>query len=835
MKKGESGDLYGDRDMRKPVAGSGKEGKVKVEEAEEKKRLLIVDDPQDWLPGAMIRVQWEDKRREEAGERPRVPRLGKDGAGRERSGRRPALRKEETEDSAQAGGGKEIPLTDWKLIATECALSGLKFCAPIGAFPVRVAPGGGGGGPVEWVPLDPKTVQQLLKAVQEQGLRHPVTQTLLDAAHAGGLVLWDCRTLARLVLLPTMVLMWKEAWTSRLQQALMAAQADPQNPLGQSTLPRLRGNDAAMATPQQQAAGLRPQEILAATEASRKAFDDIGPLVQQADPWTTVKQGVGEPFDKFCDRLQAAVELASLPDAAKGAVMLECIKQQGNELTKEILRTAPKGASLGQTIKYVLEHRDKTTALQIAAAVMAMPEVRARGGPKGGLCFGCGQMGHLRAQCMNKGSYACPTGGMGSLTCWACGKPGHRAKTADRRRRTDEKRRVKPQEERVTRKPEKMAGGATQVALLVAILGLGLQGVKGEPMLAKWGSNNLWLTWANRTGNKQFCLTLAGAGQPFKTCLIGVPLNLTVDLPKLREHCTNTSNISNCLNMLNASLPWDPQELDLLGSVAPINYTAVACVHFGNNQQGINVYRNLNWTGWTNVSSSTLGFDYTAKSYCNGSLGAETKGGGLTHWVNEMARALPDGMFLICGDRAWPGIPRCAVGGPCYLGSLTIFAPNLTAVITMANQTSRRCRSLMSLGPECDDKVEIWGVVSRIGASIIPQIGTAHALASLGKLACWAVKQSNVTTKVLYEMAQDMDSLRHAILQNRAAIDFLLLAQGHGCKDVEGMCCFNLTEHSRSIHSELEWLKEHTQKITVMTNLLDSWFGNWLGLGPWAR
>ncbi|XP_064356210.1 uncharacterized protein LOC135324258 [Dromaius novaehollandiae] len=388
-----------------------------------------------------------------------------------------------------------------------------------------------------------------------------------------------------------------------------------------------------------------------------------------------------------------------------------------------------------------------------------------------------------------------------------------------------------------------MAGGATQVALLVAMqvallvvmLGLGLQGVKGEPTLAKWGSNNLWLTWANRTGNKQFCLTLVGAGQPFKKCLIGVPLNLTVDLPKLREHCTNTSNISNCLNTLNASLPWDPQELDLLGSVAPINYTGAACVHFGNNQQGINVYRNLNWTGWTNVSSSTPGFDYTAKSYCNGSLGAETKGRGPTHWVNETARALPDGMFLICRDRAWPGIPRRAVGGPCYLGSLTIFAPNLTAVITMANQTSRRRRSLTSLGPECDDKVEIWGAASRIGASIIPQIGTAHALASLGKLACWAVKQSNVTTKVLYEMAQDMDSLRHAVLQNRAAIDFLLLAQGHGCKDVEGMCCFNLTEHSRSIHSELEWLKEHTQKIIVMTNPLDSWFGNWLGLGPWAR
>ncbi|KFO98838.1 hypothetical protein N300_13655, partial [Calypte anna] len=41
-----------------------------------------------------------------------------------------------------------------------------------------------------------------------------------------------------------------------------------------------------------------------------------------------------------------------------------------------------------------------------------------------------------------------------------------------------------------------------------------------------------------------------------------------------------------------------------------------------------------------------------------------------------------------------------------------------------------------------------------------------------------------------------------------AAIDFLLLAHGHGCEDFNGMCCMNLSEHSQSIHAAIQSLKE---------------------------
>ncbi|KGL77123.1 hypothetical protein N309_10943, partial [Tinamus guttatus] len=41
-----------------------------------------------------------------------------------------------------------------------------------------------------------------------------------------------------------------------------------------------------------------------------------------------------------------------------------------------------------------------------------------------------------------------------------------------------------------------------------------------------------------------------------------------------------------------------------------------------------------------------------------------------------------------------------------------------------------------------------------------------------------------------------------------AAIDFLLLAHGHGGKDLDGMCCTNLSDHSVSIHRSIQELKE---------------------------
>ncbi|KFP05758.1 hypothetical protein N300_05524, partial [Calypte anna] len=56
-----------------------------------------------------------------------------------------------------------------------------------------------------------------------------------------------------------------------------------------------------------------------------------------------------------------------------------------------------------------------------------------------------------------------------------------------------------------------------------------------------------------------------------------------------------------------------------------------------------------------------------------------------------------------------------------------------------------------------------------------------------------------------------------------AATDFLLLAQGHGCDDFEGMCCLDFSDHSTSIHKEIQDLKAHTSKIQQQVSPWDGW------------
>nr|QKK36224.1 envelope protein [Avian leukosis virus] len=468
-----------------------------------------------------------------------------------------------------------------------------------------------------------------------------------------------------------------------------------------------------------------------------------------------------------------------------------------------------------------------------------------------------------------------------------------------------------------------------QMILVCVVIISVVPGVGGVHLLQQPG--NVWVTWANKTGQTDFCLSLQSATSPFRTCLIGIP---QYPLSAFEGYVTNVTACQNntdlasktaCLiQTLNTTLPWDPQELDILGSQMIKNRTTRTCVTFGSvcykENSGSTVCHNFdgnfNGTGgaeaelrdfiekwksdahlirpyvnqsWTMVSPiNTESFSITSRycgftsnetryfgrnlsDWCN-SKGGEWSAGysngtkcsnnttgcggnctaewnyyayGFTFgtqsevlWNNGTAKALPPGIFLICGDRAWQGIPSNALGGPCYLGQLTMLSPNFTTWMTYGPNITghhRSRRSVSHLSSDCSDEVQLWGATARIFASFFaPGVAAAQALREIERLACWSVKQANLTSLVLNAMLEDTSSIRHAVLQNRAAIDFLLLAQGHGCQDVEGMCCFNLSDHSESIHKALQAMKEHTEKIRVEDDPIGDWFTRTFGsIGGW--
>ncbi|XP_077027523.1 uncharacterized protein LOC143691993 [Agelaius phoeniceus] len=162
--------------------------------------------------------------------------------------------------------------------------------------------------------------------------------------------------------------------------------------------------------------------------------------------------------------------------------------------------------------------------------------------------------------------------------------------------------------------------------------------------------------------------------------------------------------------------------------------------------------------------------------------------------------SLPRGIFLICRDRAWAGIPSRLIRGPCTLGQLTLFMPNITQInnwkaknVTLNSAHSKR--DLKDLDPECDSEIIHWSKPKGVAIIVfLPWVSPAKALGELAHLECWVAKQANLTSATLSDLVSDEEITRKATLQNRAAIDFLLLLHNHQCEEFEGFCCLDLCQ-----------------------------------------
>ncbi|RMC03717.1 hypothetical protein DUI87_19709 [Hirundo rustica rustica] len=215
----------------------------------------------------------------------------------------------------------------------------------------------------------------------------------------------------------------------------------------------------------------------------------------------------------------------------------------------------------------------------------------------------------------------------------------------------------------------------------------------------------------------------------------------------------------------------DLQELEILGSL-----TMSICYFFhfrGENGPHLNVtpyhpvYSNM--TSWCNQTKLLIYDEPQADRF------------------NKLPIQFPKGIWIICGDRAWQGIPSKIDGGPCAMGQLTIIAPSVKKVV---KKKSRRIRSSWGHQYEsnCDSDFHPWNSGESIVASIfLPQLSSSIALKQLNKLGCWLSKEVNATSTMISDLLTDEEAIRHATLQNRAAIDCLLLAHGHGCEDFEGV------------------------------------------------
>lgn len=200
---------------------------------------------------------------------------------------------------------------------------------------------------------------------------------------------------------------------------------------------------------------------------------------------------------------------------------------------------------------------------------------------------------------------------------------------------------------------------------------------------------------------------------------------------------------------------------------------------------------------------------------------------------------LPEGWFFSCGNFTFNYIPaNMSDGTHCCLSRLTVFLPSPD--LLTANQTVRSKRhALTTLDESCDASVNLFSKaeVDALTFSLVGVPGLAvGAYKTVVKLACAMVKNINSTSKALSLLNDEQQVLRQGILDNRAAIDYLLLLHHKKCNQVKNMCCFNLTDNSYSITLEIQNLRELAAHFTrdKGSGLFD-WLTSWLPDFSWLK
>ncbi|XP_063280514.1 uncharacterized protein LOC134565066 isoform X2 [Prinia subflava] len=247
-----------------------------------------------------------------------------------------------------------------------------------------------------------------------------MVSTLVDGLFGkSDLLPFDVKQIGRMIFDGAGMIVFRQEWKDNCTN-LLAQSSGAGQPLHDSSLSRLMGKHDDMITPQQQAANMQAEEVRATTQAAREAIRAASRVVVRPSPWSTIKQGESESFTHFVDHLQAAAHSSTLPPEAKGPVVADCLRQQCNSITKDILRSLPAGASLADMIKHVVKEEQLTPT---QAAVRTLTSAMA--------CFKCGQAGHIVVSCPQP---AQPSPAVPPLQarargpCWGCGKKGHLAK-----------------------------------------------------------------------------------------------------------------------------------------------------------------------------------------------------------------------------------------------------------------------------------------------------------------------------------------------------------------------------------------------------------------------
>ncbi|KAJ0032645.1 hypothetical protein NQD34_002726 [Periophthalmus magnuspinnatus] len=152
----------------------------------------------------------------------------------------------------------------------------------------------------------------------------------------------------------------------------------------------------------------------------------------------------------------------------------------------------------------------------------------------------------------------------------------------------------------------------------------------------------------------------------------------------------------------------------------------------------------------------------------------------------------PIGMYWVCGSLAYPYLP-INYKGRCGL-AYVVPAMRIAHKLPEKLQGKRRKRGAS----------DIFGThhqspLKNVLGPLLPFYGVMSALDQISDLSHAIETIANETGRALQLMSSELASVRLLALQNRAALDFLLAAQGGTCAIIGQECCTFVPDYNATI------------------------------------
>lgn len=199
----------------------------------------------------------------------------------------------------------------------------------------------------------------------------------------------------------------------------------------------------------------------------------------------------------------------------------------------------------------------------------------------------------------------------------------------------------------------------------------------------------------------------------------------------------------------------------------------------------------------------------------------EARFNALAHHSAVCSISSPAGMYWVCGNLAYPYLP-VNYNGRCGLAYI-IPAMRVTHSLPQKAPRKRARRgTLDTFGTHHQTPFK------NVLGTLLPFYGIMSSLDQIADLSHAVEVIANETSRALMLISSELASVRLLALQNRAALDFLLAAQGGTCAVIGSECCTFVPDYNSTIYEIASHLHETAQSVHQDSSSLSDWLGSML-------